>query len=126
MSPSSTRLRGLVLPGVLLAGFAAAAAVGSAHAQGAWHQMSGHGSGHAAAAASASATGTVVSVDAQKRRIKLDHGPIPEFKWPAMTMEMTAAPSVDLGQIQPGSKVRFTVAKDSRGAYSVESIGSAQ
>lgn len=84
------------------------------------------GGGAAATATSASATGTVESVDAQQHKIKLNHEPIPAFNWPAMSMEMAAAPSVDLTKVKPGSKVKFTLTKGADGAYTVQSLSSAQ
>lgn len=76
-------------------------------------------------ATSASATGTVESVNAQQRKIKLNHEPIPAINWPAMTMEFPAAPSVDLSKVAAGAKVRFTLS-GSNGSYTVDSISPAQ
>lgn len=89
--------------------------------------MPGMSGGSASAAAtSASATGTVESVNAAQRKIKLNHEPIPAFNWPAMSMEMAAAPSVDLSKVAPGGKVKFTVTKGPDGTYTVQSLSSAQ
>lgn len=38
--------------------------------------------------------GTVTAVDKAAGTITLDHGPIPEAKWPAMTMTFKAAPAI--------------------------------
>ena len=38
--------------------------------------------------------GTVTAIDKAAGTITLDHGPIPEAKWPAMTMAFKAAPSI--------------------------------
>ena len=83
-------------------------------------------SGASGAAATASATGVVESIDVPKRKIKLSHGPIPAFNWPAMSMEMAAAPSIDLSKVKAGNKVNFTVSKGSEGTYTVQSLSSAQ
>ncbi|MBD2746064.1 copper-binding protein [Microvirga sp. BT688] len=91
--------------------------------------MPGMGGGKApaaTAATSASATGTVESVSAQQRKIKLNHEPIPAFGWPAMSMEMATAPSVDLTQVKPGAKVKFTLNKGTDGSYTVQSLSPAQ
>ncbi|QRM35342.1 copper-binding protein (plasmid) [Microvirga sp. VF16] len=83
-------------------------------------------SGGKAEAMTATATGTVASVTQSQRKIKLDHEPIPAFNWPAMSMEMAAAPSIDLSKVKTGSKVRFTVKKGADGTYTVESLSPAQ
>lgn len=51
-------------------------------------------------------TGTVTAVDAAAGTITLDHAPIPEAGWPAMTMGFKAAPSVAEG-VKVGDKVAF-------------------
>jgi Cu(I)/Ag(I) efflux system periplasmic protein CusF len=69
----------------------------------------------------ASGTGTVTAVNAANRKITLDHGPMPEIKWPAMKMEFAVAPSVDLSKVKTGDKLRFTVS-GSGSTYTVQSI----
>ena len=108
--PKSTRRgRGVTLNTALLAGLTAALVfVGQGHAQsgpgmGNMQNMPGMGGGGASATTSASATGTVESVNVSQRKIKLNHEPIPAFGWPAMSMEMAAAPSVDLSKATSGS-----------------------
>jgi Cu/Ag efflux protein CusF len=52
----------------------------------------------------AKGTGTVTAVTADS--ITIDHAPIPEANWPAMTMGFKAAP--DLAKsVKPGDKVAF-------------------
>jgi Cu(I)/Ag(I) efflux system protein CusF len=53
-------------------------------------------------------SGTVEAVDASAGTITLNHGPIPEANWPAMTMTFKAAPAVT-GAVKPGDKVNFDV-----------------
>jgi Cu(I)/Ag(I) efflux system periplasmic protein CusF len=50
--------------------------------------------------------GTVTAVDKAASTITLDHGPIPEAKWPAMTMAFKAAPAI-LDATKVGDKVEF-------------------
>jgi Cu/Ag efflux protein CusF len=50
--------------------------------------------------------GTVTTVDKAAGTITLDHGPIPEAKWPAMTMAFKAAPAI-LDAAKVGEKVDF-------------------
>ena len=99
---------------------------GQAHAQGMNMQnMPGMTGGKPAAATAATATGVVASVNAEQRKVKLNHEPIPAVNWPAMSMEFPTAASVDLTKVQPGSKVRFTLS-GANGNYTVESITPAQ
>lgn len=52
----------------------------------------------------AKGTGTVTAVSADS--ITIDHGPIPEANWPAMTMGFKAAPEI-AKQVKVGDKVAF-------------------
>lgn len=60
----------------------------------------------AGAATMAKGIGTVTAINKTAGTITLDHGPIPEAKWPAMTMTFKAAPAV-LESIQTGDKAAF-------------------
>lgn len=67
------------------------------------------------AAKTAKGTGTVKSVDAGAGAITVDHGPIPEAGWPAMTMAFKAAPDL-VQSVKPGDKVAFDLTlKDGSG-----------
>lgn len=60
----------------------------------------------ATAAIKAKGHGTVTAIDKAAGTITLDHGPIPEAKWPAMTMAFKAAPAItDAAKV--GDKVDF-------------------
>jgi Cu/Ag efflux protein CusF len=50
--------------------------------------------------------GTVTAIDKTAGTITLDHGPIPEAKWPAMTMAFKAAPAIT-DAVKVGDKVDF-------------------
>ncbi|MDP2149771.1 MAG: copper-binding protein [Parvibaculum sp.] len=66
-------------------------------------------------AKTAKGTGTVKSVDAGAGAITVDHGPIPEAGWPAMTMAFKAAPDL-VQSVKPGDKVAFDLTlKDGSG-----------
>jgi Cu/Ag efflux protein CusF len=58
------------------------------------------------AAIKAKGHGTVTAIDKAAGTITLDHGPIPEAKWPAMTMAFKAAPSIT-DAVKVGDKVDF-------------------
>ncbi|MES2443419.1 MAG: copper-binding protein [Pseudomonadota bacterium] len=54
-------------------------------------------------------TGTVTAIDKAAGKITLDHGPIPEVGWPAMTMAFKASPAL-LDSVAVGDKVAFDLA----------------
>ena len=60
-----------------------------------------------AGAMMAKGTGTVTAIDKTAGTITLDHGPIAEAKWPAMTMEFKATPATLLDTVKVGDKVTF-------------------
>jgi Cu/Ag efflux protein CusF len=56
----------------------------------------------------AKATGTVTAVDSAAGSITVDHAPIPEIGWPAMTMAFKASPEM-AKTVKAGDKVAFDV-----------------
>ncbi len=54
-------------------------------------------------------TGVVTAVDPAAGTVTLDHGPIPEIGWPAMTMSFKAAPAL-LTTTKAGDRVEFDLA----------------
>ena len=60
----------------------------------------------AAAPIMAKGHGTVIAIDKSAGTITLDHGSIPEAKWPAMTMAFKAPPAIT-GAAKVGDKVDF-------------------
>lgn len=73
------------------------------------------GMASAPAAKMVKSTGTVTAVDAAGGSITLDHAPIPEAGWPAMTMAFKAAPSI-VQCVKVGDKVAFDLSlKDGAG-----------
>lgn len=63
--------------------------------------------------------GRVVEVDAEGRRIKLDHEELPEIGMNAMTMFFGIAGDVDLAAFETGDDVRFMVKKGRDGSYRI-------
>ncbi|MCX7587794.1 copper-binding protein [Phenylobacterium sp. 58.2.17] len=59
------------------------------------------------AAATAKGAGVVTAIDKTAGTITLDHGPIAEAKWPAMTMAFKATPPSLLDTVKVGDKVAF-------------------
>ncbi len=60
----------------------------------------------ATSAIKAKGHGTVTAIDKTAGTITLDHGPIPEAKWPAMTMAFKAAPAIT-DAVKVADKVDF-------------------
>lgn len=56
----------------------------------------------------AKSTGTVTAIDKAAGKITLDHAPIPEVSWPAMTMAFNAKPAL-LEGVAVGDKIAFDV-----------------
>ncbi|MFZ5530509.1 MAG: copper-binding protein [Pseudomonadota bacterium] len=61
----------------------------------------------AAKTAAAHGTGVVTAIDAAAGTVKLSHQPIPELRWPAMTMGFKVARPELLRGLVVGTKVRF-------------------
>lgn len=84
----------------------AAPASESAAAPAADSPMNGMATTGAPTATIAKGTGTVTAVDAAAGTITIDHAPIPEANWPAMTMGFKAAPE-QVASVRAGDKVAF-------------------
>ena len=59
----------------------------------------------------AKGTGKVTAVDKAAGTITLDHGPIAEVNWPAMTMAFKAAPAL-IDSVKVGDEVNFELKLD--------------
>jgi Cu/Ag efflux protein CusF len=84
---------------------AAPANTAKADAPGGMDAMSGN-MAMPAEAKTGKGTGTVTALDKAAGKITLDHGPIPELGWPAMTMAFTAKPEL-LGGVAVGDEIAF-------------------
>jgi len=67
-------------------------------------------------------SGIVEAIDAGARRIRVSHGPIEDLGWTAMTMEFDVLPDVDLGLIQVGRNIRFSLRPSEVGDYEISII----
>jgi len=63
------------------------------------------------------ATGRVEQIDAAKRQVRIEHGPIEALGWPSMNMVFDVRATVDLSQIKPGQNVRFALEQEHAGHY---------
>ena len=68
--------------------------------------------------------GTVAELDAQERRVEIDHGPIPAMKWPAMKMGFLVEDKEQLASLRKGDAVEFELRAqpDKEGNYVISSI----
>jgi Cu(I)/Ag(I) efflux system membrane fusion protein len=57
------------------------------------------------------AEGRVVAVDRDAKSVTIDHKPVPEMDWPAMTMAFKAPPELDMTNVEAGGSVRFAFRK---------------
>ncbi len=91
-----------------------------------WVVALGIGLAVAASACSAESTedhpghGIVKNVDADARKVTLEHGDIAGLM-KAMTMTFDVAPGVSLETLEPGASVDFKV-KEERGTYTVTEV----
>ena len=69
--------------------------------------------------------GRITELDSEAGSITLDHAPIPELNWPAMTMAFALADSVETAALSPDQAVRFKFRETAEG-YLVERIDPAQ
>ncbi len=63
----------------------------------------------------ASAEGTVTAIDDEAGTITIDHGPVPDVGWPAMTMAF-AATEEQLSSVSVGDNVRFQFEQSEEGS----------
>ena len=67
-------------------------------------------------------SGVVEAIDIEARRIRVNHGPIEDLGWSAMTMEFDVLPETDLGIINVGQQVRFSLQPSAVGDYEINII----
>lgn len=58
------------------------------------------------------AVGKLLGVDAAQRLVTIAHGDIPEMNMPAMTMDFSVHPLVDVSQLKPGQTIAFVLSPD--------------
>ena len=61
--------------------------------------------------------GTLTEVMADHGMLGIRHEPIEALGWPAMTMNFSVAPAVDLAGYKAGQAVHFTLEKQANGSY---------
>lgn len=68
------------------------------------------------------ATGTVRSVMLDHKMLTIEHAPVEEWGWPAMTMDFTVNDDSDLSQLVGGQAIRFLIEKTENGQYHVRDV----
>lgn len=59
--------------------------------------------------------GVITAINVEKRKVTLNHEPIPELNWPRMTMGFSVAPEVDLDGLSKDDSVAFTLKPAGKG-----------
>lgn len=67
-------------------------------------------------------SGIIHKVDVSNKKINLTHDPIPELKWPKMTMDLEVADNVDLGNIPLNQAIKFHIQLGQDKIYRVTEI----
>ena len=69
-----------------------------------------------------SAQGRIQAVDREGRVLNIAHGPVKDLGWPAMIMDFSVSAEVDLGPLEPGQDIHFTMRKGEDGRYLINMI----
>ena len=69
-----------------------------------------------------SAMAVVRGVDAVEHVLKLEHGPVPELDWPAMTMNFDVDPEVPIDSLAVGAEIHFTMHATADGGWVIDVI----
>lgn len=68
------------------------------------------------------ARGIVRAVDAETRKVKLEHEPIEELKWPAMTMYFNVDATVSLDTLQDGQDIHFSMVETDDNSWVIDQV----
>jgi Cu(I)/Ag(I) efflux system membrane fusion protein len=68
------------------------------------------------------ASAVVRGVDQEGLKVKLQHEPITELKWPAMTMNFDVDPSVPLNEIEEGQNIHFSMVEKPDSGWVIDQI----
>ncbi|MCB1766808.1 MAG: copper-binding protein, partial [Candidatus Competibacteraceae bacterium] len=70
--------------------------------------------------------GVINTVERETRTLNVTHEPIPELKWPTMTMDFPVAKGVKLDGLQSESRMRFRISEGEDGRYQIDAVDSAR
>lgn len=68
------------------------------------------------------ARAVVRAVDREGLKVKLQHEPITELKWPAMTMNFDVDPKVSLDELEDGQNIRFSMVEKPDSRWVIDQI----
>jgi Cu(I)/Ag(I) efflux system membrane fusion protein len=68
------------------------------------------------------ARAVVRGIDSEGLKVKLEHEPITELKWPAMTMNFVVDPSVQLDSLEDGQNIHFSMVETPEGGWVIDQI----
>ena len=96
------------------------------HSSGHMMQEGGsHGGSHMIKKIGIQANGTLNTINQEKRKVNITHGPISALGWPPMRMDFSVKKGVDLQSLKPGQKVRFSIIKSGEYDHIVTEISPA-
>ncbi|MDR2152864.1 MAG: copper-binding protein [Helicobacteraceae bacterium] len=80
------------------------------------HSHGGRSEGHteASEAQLVSATGYVRAIDAESKKLTIEHDPIPDLNWPSMTMRFAYENEGAIKGIKSGDRVKFNFVQQGR------------
>ena len=90
------------------------------------HEHHGHGMHGKSSMNEDQGTGKIVEIDTERRRMKLDHGPLENIGMDAMVMFFGIAGEIDLSEHEVGDDVAFTVRRGRDGSYRLYSLCNTQ
>ena len=105
--------------------------VGAALATGPAFAQSPDRAGHAGhtmgdMAAEVKTKAVIHKVDPDKGMVNVTHDPVPQLKWPEMTMDLPVTKRVDLSKVKAGDKVTLTLKQGVDKQFRVMDIAPAQ
>lgn len=68
------------------------------------------------------AMGKLNSVNMNKHKVNISHGPIQALSWPPMRMDFSVQKGVSLSKLMPGQKVSFSLMKSGEYEYVITNI----
>ncbi|QSV14863.1 efflux RND transporter periplasmic adaptor subunit [Photobacterium ganghwense] len=71
---------------------------------------------------SVTVTGVVRHVMAAHNMVTIEHDAVPEWDWPAMTMDFTVSEDTDLSALIGGQRIRFLIHQQPDGQYTVSDV----
>ncbi|EGU48056.1 putative cation efflux system transmembrane protein [Vibrio ichthyoenteri ATCC 700023] len=68
------------------------------------------------------ANGQITDIMADHHMLTINHQPVEQWNWPAMVMNFTLAPSLDISTLEQGQSIRFEMEKTPQGQYLITQL----